>query len=74
MVIHLPYGINIWSMLHTENVAKGGQTEFPKCKGGMWLWGGKLSFQNVRGGKGAYEVLTFKKSRGGAREGGQRCI
>ena len=36
-------------MLHTENVARGGQTE---------------SFQNEGGGEGAYNVLTFQKSRG----------
>ena len=28
-------------------------------------WGGKLSFQNVGGGEGVYNVLTFQKSRGG---------
>ena len=37
------------SVLHPENVAR---------------WG-KLSFQNVGGGKGVYNVLTFQKSRGG---------
>ena len=36
-------------MLHTENVAGRGETE---------------SFQNVGGGKGVYNVLTFQKSRG----------
>ena len=35
-------------LLHTVNVARGG----------------KLSFQNVGGGKGVYNVLTLQKSRG----------
>ena len=37
------------TVLHTNNVAEGG----------------KLSFQNVGGGKGVYNVLTFQKSTGG---------
>ena len=52
--IHLKYFVrNTYiSVIHTENVAGGaGQTE---------------SFQNVGGGKGVYNVLTFQKS-GGAR-------
>ena len=36
------------TVLHTEDVAVGGETEFLKC----------------RGGKGVYDVLTFQKSRG----------
>ena len=35
--------------LHTENVARGANWEFQKCRGG---------------GQGAYGVLTFQKSRG----------
>ena len=44
-------GIILYSVLYTENVARGG----------------KLSFQNVhgRGGEGVYDILTFQKSRGG---------
>ena len=41
--------LGVSSVLHTENVA-GGQTEFPKCRGG--------------GGESVYDVLTFQKSRG----------
>ena len=44
-------GIISYSVLYTENVARGG----------------KLSFQSVhgRGGEGVYDILTFQKSRGG---------
>ena len=44
-------GIILYSVLYTENVAKGG----------------KLSFQSVHGrvGEGVYDILTFQKSRGG---------
>ena len=30
----------------------------------MWLGGQTKSFQNVGGGEGVYDVLTFQKSRG----------
>ena len=43
-------GIISYSVLYTENVARGG----------------KLSFQSVHGrGEGVYDILTFQKSRGG---------
>ena len=41
--------IHYISVIHTENVARGS----------------KLSFRNVGGGKGVYNVLTFQNSRGG---------
>ena len=31
----------------------------------MWLGGQTENFQNVGGGRGVYDVLTFLKSRGG---------
>ena len=31
----------------------------------MWLGGKTECFQNVGGGEGVYDVLTFQKSRGG---------
>ena len=41
-------------MLHTENVARGTNWEFPKCRGG----GGGAS-------KGTYDIhIKIKKSRG----------
>ena len=40
--------LKVWSVLHTENVARGGRLRVSK---------------NV-GGKGVYNVLTFQKSRG----------
>ena len=46
-----PLSPPLFSVLHTENAARGANSEFPKC----------------RGGEGVYNVLTFQKSRGGAK-------
>ena len=40
---------SVQTLMHAENMARGGQIEFPKC----------------REDEGIYDVLTFQKSRGG---------
>ena len=47
---------------HTKNMQK---IVTQCCIQKMWLGGQTESFQNVGGGEGVYNVLTFQKSRGG---------
>ena len=46
------------SVSHTESVARGGQTEFPKCRGGKGVYG-CVNFTKVWGG----QELTYGGQR-----------